>query len=112
MIHAEFSTDGNGLLLTVRGHAGSASYGHDIICASASILVGTLAQSVIDSNDEQLLQQPPDINLECGEAFIGCIPAEEQFDRVLGIYKVIQTGFLLLEHEHFQYVCVDPFEEE
>lgn len=38
--------DRRGFKLTVRGHANTAEYGHDLVCAAASVLLHTYSSSV------------------------------------------------------------------
>lgn len=42
MIHIEYTEQGDQFWLEARGHADSAEYGHDVVCASVSMLLQAL----------------------------------------------------------------------
>ena len=92
------------LSLKVEGHAGQAPEGHDIICASASILIYTVAQMVTDINSKGGLKKPPTIKLEKGDAVVTCHPKEETYAELLHTYFVAQVGYHLLAQHYPQYL--------
>lgn len=55
--------------LCVEGHAGSAAFGHDLVCAGASMLVWTLAAQLEGRQDAR-------VRLGAGLAEIRCAPDE------------------------------------
>lgn len=91
--------------LLVKGHAGQAEIGKDIVCASASILAYTIAQVIklMDGNGD--LAEPPTLELNGGDANIVCRAKDDNLyaDLVEDFY-VIRTGYVLLAHNYPQYV--------
>ena len=59
--------------LTVTGHAGAAEPGHDLVCASASILAYTLAANVANMADNGQVREPIIKTME-GDTEISCKP--------------------------------------
>ena len=107
MIRVEFkySTDRREASLLVRGHAGQADVGQDIVCASASILAYTVAQIIKAMHSHNDLTEPPVIELESGNATIMCQAKDDYlYAEVLHTFFVVQTGYALLAHNYPQYV--------
>jgi len=80
--------------ITLRGHAGSAEYGHDLICAAVSALVMALAENLRDFPGRE-------IRLESGNASLACPHTPE----AEGIFACFRKGFQLLGElfpEHVQ----------
>ena len=91
--------------LSVKGHAGQADVGHDIICASASILAYTIAQVIKSMKHHGDLIEPPTIELESGDATIVCRAKDDYlFSEMMQDFFVIRTGYLLLAHNYPQFV--------
>ena len=91
------------LSLEVKGHAGQAEYGHDIICASASILMYTVAQIVTDTTVKGQAVSVIDINE--GDAIVSCnCKTKKAYADVLGAYYMAMVGYQLLAHNYPQYV--------
>jgi uncharacterized protein YsxB (DUF464 family) len=91
--------------LTVKGHAGQADVGHDIICASASILAYTIAQVIKSMEHHGDLIEPPTIELESGDATIVCRAKDDYlYSEMMQDFFVIRTGYLLLAHNYPQFV--------
>ncbi|MGP1544167.1 MAG: ribosomal-processing cysteine protease Prp [Candidatus Fimenecus sp.] len=113
MIKAKFehSSDGNTLILSVSGHAGSAEKGKDLICASVSILTYTIAQIVQSFYDEKKLKKQPTIKLDDGNAVITCKPRKDIYKEALYAYIIIMTGFKILQYNYPEYVQLKPFDE-
>ena len=59
--------------VSVTGHAQSGEVGHDLVCASASILVYTLASFVENMKDAGQVYNPT-AELKNGDALISCSP--------------------------------------
>lgn len=112
MINAEFKflDEKKTIELSIKGHAGAAEPGKDIICASASMLAYTLAQDVTDSFRSNALKKRPNITLVDGDAIISCTPKKEAYAEVLHTFFVIQKGFVLLEHNYPDYVSLKMFD--
>lgn len=91
--------------LTVKGHAGQAEIGKDIVCASASILAYTIAQVIKSMEHHGDLIEPPTIELENGDATIVCRAKDDYlFSELMQDFFVINTGYALLAHNYPQYV--------
>ncbi len=95
----------------VKGHAGQADIGKDIICSAASILTQTLAQIVYDHKHK--LVGKPIIKLESGYSLIHCICKDRQtfYDMVQAV-EFAEKGYELLAHNHPQYVELKSFFSE
>lgn len=114
MVVAKFGMDASRLMVSlhVKGHAGSNAPGHDIVCASASILAYTLAQNIKMSRERGHLKYEPKLKLKEGDSIISCrAKDEEAYTELLHTYLVIQTGYVLLAHNYPQYVAVEMFGE-
>ena len=105
----DFSDDGKTIIFTVKGHAGQADIGHDIVCASASILAYTVAQVVKTMREEGKLKKNPNIRLDSGDAIITCKPTKQYFAEALHTFSVAQVGYDLLHHNYPQYVQLTKF---
>lgn len=70
MIRAKCRRRGDRWELDVRGHAGSAPYGQDLVCAAVTALVCALARYVSELHDRGELPKPPVLRLEPGDAQI------------------------------------------
>jgi uncharacterized protein YsxB (DUF464 family) len=95
------------LRYTIEGHAGSADKGHDLICASASILSYTAAQIVQAMAHKGDLEGKPCIELNEGDATIVLrCKNDDIYAEARHTFFVIKTGFALLQHNFPQYVEV------
>ncbi len=115
MISAVFESDREGrkLSLSVKGHAGQAVSGQDIICASASILVYTLAQIVKAMDAHGDFAESPKIDLDSGDAVISCIAKDDDiYAEVMYAYFVVQVGYSLLTYNYPQFVELTTFGED
>lgn len=81
--------------VTVEGHARSGEEGHDLVCASATILVYTLASFV---NNMKLAKQVynPTAKLNEGDALISCEPPKRYKNSVTLVFDSICGGFDIL----------------
>lgn len=113
MIQASFKKDeeSNAIIMTVKGHAGQDNTGHDVVCASASILAYTIAQYLQYVHDRGGLQKKPHIVLNDGDALIVAKPTKEFEGEVLNAYFVAEVGYSLLAHNYPQYVELSMFGE-
>ena len=94
--------------LTVEGHAGQADIGHDIVCASASILAYTVAQIVKTMEQHGDLKDKPIVELGSGDATIVCrCKNDDIYAEAAHTLFVAQVGYLLLAHNYPQYVEVN-----
>jgi uncharacterized protein YsxB (DUF464 family) len=94
MLTVTFTESGRKLSLRVKGHAGYAEHGYDIVCASASILAYTLA-SIVASYDVEST-----IDLTSGDTTIEC----ECNDDIANAYHYTKVGYTLLAEHYPRYV--------
>lgn len=109
MIRVQFSYNSNKIELNVQGHAGQAEFGKDIVCASASILLYAVAQSVLDMEQLGYLKTAPTVNTQSGKAIVKCCPKSKHRAKLKQIYTVAQTGYQLLAENFPQYVELTTF---
>lgn len=89
--------------LTVTGHAYAAEPGFDLVCASASILVNTLALNVASMADCGQVRAPT-IKLEEGNAEISCNPRHNLKNSVTLVFDALCVGFEKMAHDYPQYI--------
>lgn len=109
MIQVTLSTNRfNGCIsLRLSGHAGAGETGKDIICASASILSYTVAQTLKFMHFKGDLKKKPHIKLKEGSTVITACPKAEAYDEAFHTFFVAQVGYSLLEHNYPDYVSLD-----
>lgn len=88
------------LSLRLIGHAGYAEHGKDIVCASASILVYTVAQMMTELYQQGRLFEQPLIKLEDGDALIKAKPNDWGIMDARHTLLMAQTGFELLQSNY------------
>ena len=86
------------------GHAGYATSGNDIVCASVSILCYQLAQWLTFNEEKQ--ERLPEIKLESGNVDIKCYPKTEYAEEFKHIFDYILVGFELLENQFPQNIKI------
>ena len=112
MIRATFEKEeGKFISLRVDGHAGQAEPGKDIVCSAASILVYTVAQTIMQMHKQKWLKKKPNINLKDGKAIVTCVPKPEYYEECLMAFFVAEVGYHLLETNYPQYVGLKMFGE-
>lgn len=91
--------------LTVKGHAGQAEKGHDIVCSAASILAYTVAQIVKAMEFNGDLTEPAEIRLDEGDAVITVkTKTNVLFAELMHTFFVAKTGYRILAHNYPKYV--------
>lgn len=85
--------------VSVTGHARSGEAGHDLVCASASILVYTLASFVKNMKDAKQIRNPT-VKLREGDAVISCVPPNRYKGAVTLVFDSICGGFELLARDY------------
>lgn len=109
MLKVSFEQIDSKLTLKLEGHAGQADIGHDIVCASASILAYTVAQFVKDAEASGGLKSPAEIKLDSGNGVISCKPIDDILIDMQNIYLFAEKGYDLLAHNYPQYVELAGF---
>lgn len=98
----EINYDRENLILKAKGHANSAEYGKDLVCAAVSALVQTLAGNVICLKNAEVAKDEQ-IILEEGNALVSCRAVNEK-ETLLCVYDTITTGLILLQQTYPQYI--------
>ena len=111
MIKVRFEKADKNLILTVKGHAGQAEHGSDIVCSAASILAYTVAQAVARMQEGGKLKKKPTIRMEAGDTAITCKPTKQYYAEALHTFSVIQLGYDVLHHNYPDYVQLTKFGE-
>lgn len=92
MVHFVFGKKSGKLFLAARGHAEAAEVGKDLVCAAATMLAYTLAQSACVLNAEGKLAEEPTISIASGDADISFAPAAGHEMEAETTMKVIENG--------------------
>ena len=92
--------------VSVVGHAQSGEVGHDLVCASASILVYTLASFVRNMKTAKQAYNPK-AELKEGDALISCEPPKRYKDAVTLVFDSICAGFELLARNYPQNISYE-----
>ena len=85
--------------LTVTGHAGDGTAGHDLLCAAASTLTYTLAAALVDLCAAGQITEP-DARLQPGDACLHCHSSHASRGAVLLTFDTIARGFALLSSRY------------
>ena len=94
--------------LTLTGHANSGEAGHDLVCASASILAYTLASFVTGMADSGQLRARC-VRLAPGDARIGCRVDPAHDAAVALVFDSICAGFELLARDYPDFIKFEIF---
>ena len=92
--------------LTVTGHAESAEKGHDLVCASASMLAYTLAANVANMADNGQVREPI-MEMEEGNTVVSCKPRSNLKASVTLVFDSICVGFEKLAHDYPEYISYE-----
>ena len=113
MVKAEFFTnkESGSITMKLSGHAGADEHGKDIVCAAASILAYTVAQTLQFQYEEGGLRKKPHLKLEPGDTIIVAKPKADKFEEALHTFFVAQVGYHLLAKTYPQYVTLSSFGE-
>ncbi len=95
--------------LRVKGHAGQAKRGRDVVCSAASILAYTMAQYLQYVHEQGGLVKRPRIVLNEGDALIVANPTDVYEGEVLNAFFVAEVGYHLLAQNYPQYVKIKLF---
>lgn len=94
------------LCITIDGHANYAPKGQDLVCAAASILTMTLADTINGLNHDMLFDANIDIPVEKAHAKIEAFPKEYAWPYVYITYQTICNGLQLLEKTYPDFINV------
>ena len=78
--------------LKVSGHSNTAPKGQDLVCASATILVYTVAQAMQFMYEQGQLLEKPKMKIREGKAVVTAKPKEEFYAEALHTFWVAQCG--------------------
>ena len=104
MVNISMTYSDNTLSLKVEGHANHDEKGKDIVCASVSVLVYTLAQYVKWMFERHELKRSPLIELEEGDSRIVAKPKTDYMAEGLHAFFVASVGFDLLARNYPDYI--------
>ena len=106
-IHFWQEKDKGSIHLKVKGHAGTAPKGEDLVCASATMLVYTVAQAMSFMHEQGQLEEKPHIKIREGKAAVVARPKEEFFAEALHTFWVAQCGAHLLAKNYPEAVSLN-----
>lgn len=92
--------------VSIEGHAESGEKGHDLVCASVSILAYTLASFVQNMKEAKQVYNPK-TDLREGDALICCEPPTKYKNSVTLVFDSICGGFELLARNYPEYVSFE-----
>lgn len=93
--------------MKVKGHAGTAPKGEDLVCASATMLVYTVAQAVQFMHEQGYLQEKPRIKIREGKASVSAVPWPDYYPEVLHTFWVAQCGAHVLAKNYPEAVSLN-----
>lgn len=96
--------------LVIRGHAGYAPHGFDIICAAATILSYTAAECVKNAAAQEWLKKEPIIILNPGYIEIRCAPTAEHSAEIHAVFTSLRCGFHILADNYPNYIYLSTSE--
>lgn len=91
-IHFWQEKDKGSIHMKVKGHADTAPKGADLVCASATMLVYTVAQAMMFMHEQGQLEEKPHIKIREGKAIVAARPKEDYYAEVLHTFWVAQCG--------------------
>lgn len=90
--------------LRIRGHAGSAPRGEDLVCAGVSALALTAGQCAALLYERGLLKRDPMIRLHSGDAIVALTPKKEALAEVIMCFWTVQCGMYALQQQYPEYI--------
>ena len=92
-------------IISIEGHAGAAPEGQDIVCAAASALALTLVEAVRNLDARGCVSH---LSREVGKGSVQLdfTVKEDALPEAEAIVGTITDGFLLLEENCSEYICV------
>ena len=86
--------------MSVQGHAGTAPFGQDLVCAAATMLCYTMAQTVCGMANDGWLASKPTISLVSGEGDVIFSPNTAHTKDAELCMDVIRNGYRMLESSY------------
>lgn len=86
--------------MSVQGHAGTAPFGQDLVCAAATMLCYTMAQTVCNMENDGWLADKPTISILSGEGDVIFTPKAEHRENAELCMDVIRNGYRVLESSY------------
>ena len=96
--------DRPGLCMEIRGHAGAAPAGEDLVCAAASMLAWTLVDVVSETAE---YYAHVEIREDGASITARASPDYELEDICYAVYDTIGTGFEILAEKYPEYVSYE-----
>ena len=93
--------------MTLRGHSGAAPKGQDPVCAAATMLAYTAAQTVQFLYEQDKLKKKPGISIRDGSAAIIAAPREDAYAEALCAFWTVQCGAHVLARNYPQHVTLE-----
>ena len=106
-IHFWQEKDKGSIHMKVKGHSNTAPRGEDLVCASATMLVYTVAQAMTFMYEQGQLEEKPKIKIREGKAIIIARPKEDYMAEVLHTFWVAQCGAHVLACNYPDYVSLN-----
>ena len=103
-VNVAYDSIRGGVKLRIRGHAGAAPKGQDLVCAAVSALALTAGQSVVLLHSQGLLKRPPMVRLGEGDALVIATPREGFLDEALMCFWTVQAGIFALQQKYPNYI--------
>lgn len=101
MIDVHF--DRSAYRLRVQGHACSAPYGQDLVCAGVSALVATLGAVICEYAAAEIASDV-EVRIAPGDTEISCKPKDGEERSVAAVYHTVVTGLQCMAAEYPEYV--------
>lgn len=93
--------------MKVSGHSRTAPRGADLVCASATMLVYTVAQAVSFMHEQGQLEEKPRIKIREGKAIVIARPKEDYYAEALHTFWVAQCGAHVLAKNYPEAVSLN-----
>lgn len=106
-IHFWQEKDKGSIHMKVQGHSNTAPRGEDLVCASATMLVYTVAQAMTFMYEQGQLEAKPKLKIREGKAVIVAKPKEDYLAEVLHTFWVAQCGAHVLACNYPQFVSLN-----
>ena len=106
-IHFWQEKDKGTIHMKVKGHANAAPKGEDLVCASATMLVYTVAQALTFMYEQGQLEEKPKMKTREGKSLIVARPKEDFFAEALLTFWVAQCGAHVLACNYPDFVSLN-----